>query len=168
MTSGNKELKTDDRLKETEQILDEYDKKFLVNKFGVNDEVENILGFKQELLAVLSRDDCFHYSLLLAQFALALQKEVNRQHAKLAWAKHNLDVVIGKEQSNYGDKYTKYELKKVMVINDNEYAKALNKIILDATMKIEEFNFLSARVNNMSEILKEYGKSKRLENATSN
>lgn len=160
--SGQAESKAvDERLKEAESILNEYDSRFLVNKLIVNPEVDNILEMKQNELRALSREDCFNYAFILAQFAAALQKEHNRQYAKLKWANHNLDIVVGSEYANYGDKFTKYEVKKILIIEDNIYAKTLNKIILDAITKLEEFNFISTRISNMSDILKEYGKGKK-------
>jgi hypothetical protein len=98
---------------------------------------------------------------MLVEFGIAVQLEHNRQNAKQKWATHNLDIIIGKEQANYGDKYTKYEVRKAMIIADNEYAKALHKVIIDTDCNIEELNFLSSRINSLGEILKEYGRNRR-------
>lgn len=149
------------RIAELEKNLDDYDKKFSLHKIVISPEVEKILELKKEELLVLPRELCFTYGYLLASFSIAVQREYNRQSAKQKWAEHNINIVIGQENDNYGDKYTKFEIKKAMVISGNEYAKALNKIMLTALTQVEELNFLSTRINSMADILKEYGKSKR-------
>jgi hypothetical protein len=165
MNNGKSGLTIDEQLKELERVLDEYDKKFLLNKILVNPEVDTILGLKQEEIKILPRELCFTYSFMLCSFGGAVQKEHNRQMAKLKWAEHNLNIIVAKEQENYGNQYTKYEVRKAMIVADNEYAKALNKVILDSTCQIEELNYLSKTITTLGDILKEYGKSKRNDNA---
>jgi hypothetical protein len=160
MNNGGNELTIDDKIKELEKQLDVYDNQFCLNKVVLSPEVETILALKDEELRVLPRETCFSYAFLLAEFSLVVQKEQNRQTAKMKWAEHNLNIIVAKEQNNYGDKYTKYEIRKSMIIADNEYAKVLGDVIIKATCQIEELNFLATTINRMSDILKEYGKSK--------
>ena len=143
------------------KALDDYDAKFFVDKIAVNQEVEEILGWRSEVIRALSKDACFQNSFILAQFSAALQREINRQTVRNKWASHNLNLVVAKEYDNYGDKYVKTDIKIGMVCQGNEYAQALNKIILDSITKIEEFSFLSGRIDSMATTLREYGKSKR-------
>jgi len=152
---------TKEKIDELESTLDAYDKKFLLHKVVVNLEVEKILELRQEHINSLSRDLLFTYSFILIEFGIAIQREHNRQSAKKKWAEHNLNIVIGKEGMQFGDKYTKYEVRRAMVIDGNEYAKALNDVIIQADCNIEEFNFLSSRINTLGETLREYAKSKR-------
>lgn len=149
------------KIDELEKSLTEYGKKFLLDKIYIDSEVEKILELRYEQLRVLPRETLFSYAFILVGFAAALQKEHNRQYAKKKWAEHNLNVIVAKEQGNYGDKYTKYEVRRSMIIGDNEYAKALNEIIVNSDVNIEELNFISSKINMMGEILREFGKTKR-------
>jgi hypothetical protein len=148
-------------LAEAENLLNDYDARFLVNKIQVNIEVDEILGYTSEIIRTLDRIACFEKAFVLAQFSASLQKEINRQSARLKWSQHNLNLVVAKEYNNYGSEFVKYEVKVGMVCHGNDYAKILYRIILDAETKIEEFSFLAGRVGSMSDILKELGKSKR-------
>lgn len=96
-------------------------------------------------------------------YSAFLQKEVNRHSSRLKWANHNLNIIIGKVYNNYGDKWVKFDERKMLIINDNEVAKSLNKIILDSSLRLEELAFISTRVGTMSTILVELQKTKRAE-----
>jgi len=157
--NGNLESK----IAKLEETLNEYDKKFALSKIAVNPEIELILSLTNENIKALPINDCLSYSFLLAQFSLSIQKEVNRQNAKLKWLENELSSIVAKNFNNYGDKYTKFEVKTSLIINDNEYAKAINEYILDSKIKIEELNFISSSANKLSEILKESAKVKKAE-----
>lgn len=149
------------QLIELEKTLDDYDHKFLLHKIHINSEIEKILELREEQLKILPKELCFTYGFLLCEFGLAIQKEQNRNLSKKKWAEHNLNIVIGREGNNYGDKYTKYEIRRAMIIVDNEYAKLLNNVIIQSDLYIEELNFLSTRISMLGEILNNYGRSKR-------
>lgn len=151
----------DSRLKQTEQLLDEYDKAFRLNQVNISPDIDNILNLKEEVISRFSREECYAKAFILAQFSLALQKEINREKAKNKWANHNLIIVLGKEYNNYGSDYVKTDVKIGMLVNGNEYAKSLNRIALESSIRIEEFDYIAARVNTMSNILQDFGRSKR-------
>ena len=90
--------------------------------------------------------------ILLAQYATILQKEINGHLAKLEWAKHNLHIVIGKNSSNYGDKWTKFDERSSKVIVDNIYAISLNKMIIESTLRIKSLEFLAGKIFSISQI----------------
>lgn len=144
-------------------VLDDYAKAIGINALKFCDEVTPILELKSEELRKLDEQTAGIYAFKLAQYSAFLQKEVNRHSSKFKWANHNLNIIVGKVYNNYGDKYTKLDEKKILVINDNEVAQSLNKIILETSLRLEELSFLSTRVNTMSSILVEIQKSKRAE-----
>lgn len=161
--NGQQELTVDSRLKEVEAMLDAFDKSVGLSYIKFNADVESILQLRLEELRSLDETDCGSFSYCLAQYSSFLQKEINRHSAKLKWANHNLDIIVAKVYNNYGDKYMKADTKRSLVINDDSYAKALNKIVLETTLRIEELSFLSSRINVQSEILRELQKTKRAE-----
>jgi hypothetical protein len=126
-----------------------------------NPDVEYILSLSREQLEGLSIEDCGIYEVILSRHAYYLQKTSNRLGNRLRWAKHNLDVIIGKEAANMGDKWTKFEERSLMVKTQNSYAKALDKIILTEGAKVEELQFLSGKVISISKALASLQQAKR-------
>lgn len=161
--SGQNDLTVQQKLVEAEKILDDYSKSIGTTALKFNNEVETILGLKIDELRRFNEEECGLNAYCLAQYATFIQKEVNRHSAKLKWANHNLDIVVAKVSTNYGDKFTKWEVKRSLVVNDNEFAKALNKIVLEATLRVEELSFISSRIDKMSQILIELQKTRRAE-----
>ena len=145
------------------EILDNYGKSIGLNSIKFNNDVEKILELSLEEIRTTSIEDSLTYSYALARYSGFLQKECNRHSSKLKWANHNLSIIVGKLYNNYGDKWTKLEERKIQIINDNDAAQSLNKIILENTLKLEELQFISTRINTMSNILLEYQKTKRSE-----
>lgn len=162
--SGEPELKVDEKIVELDNLLNDYSKSLGTAAIQKDSDIETILEMSHEVIKAMDSEECGIWSFRLARYAAFLQKEINRHTAKNKWAEHNIKVIVGKNHSNYGDKYTKFEFKRDMIIADNAYAQVLNKLLLQTSIRIEELNFLSTRVNTMSNILLDISKSKRYDN----
>lgn len=159
--SGEAELKIDERVKELETILNDYSTALGTVGLKRDSNIEEILSASHDEIKSQDAETVGIWSFRLAQYAGFLQKEVNRQSAKNKWADHNIKAIVAKHHNNYGDKFTKYEYKRDMVIADNAYAQGLNRLYLQTMLRIEELNFLASRVHTMSNILQDISKSKR-------
>jgi hypothetical protein len=159
--NGQAQLKTEEKWKQAEEILNDYSKSLGLSSISLNNESEKALNLTGDEIKKLTPEEISIQSYILAHYATFLQKEINRQSAKLKWANHNIGIVVAKVGSNYGDKWVKYDERKMLVIGDNEYAKILSDIALQATVRVEELSFLSSRISAMSEILDELHKTKK-------
>ena len=159
--SGETESKVDEKIVELETLLNDYSKALGLVAIQKDKDIEIILGMSHEELKVMDSEDAGIWSFRLARYASFLQKECNRHAAKNKWAEHNIKIIIAKNQANYGDKYTKYEVKRDMIIAENSYAQVLNRLLLQSMLRIEELNFISTRIHTMSNILLDISKSKR-------
>jgi len=159
--SGEPESKVDEKIKELDVLLEDYSKSLGLAAIQKDKDIETILEMSHEGLKAMDSEECGIWSFRVARYAGFLQKEINRHSAKNKWAEHNLKIIIAKNQANYGDKYTKYEVRRDMIIAENSYAQVLNKLLLQTMLRIEELNFISTRVNTMSNILLDISKSKR-------
>lgn len=159
--SGEQELKTDEKIKELETLLDDYSKSLGLVAIQKDKDIETILEASHDEIKSMSAEELGVWSFRLARYAAFLQRELNRHTAKNKWAEHNIKIIVAKNHANYGDKFTKYEYKRDMVIADNGYALALNKLLLHSSLRIEELNFISTRINTMSNILQDITKGKR-------
>ena len=144
-----------------ETFLDNYDTKVGISNIKYNNTAKQFLELSYEELNSYDEEECCIAAYGLEQYALFLQKEINRNQAKCNWASENIVKVIGKVGNNYGDKWTKYEMRRAMVIEDNEYANALNTLLMEMSIKVTELAFLSKNVTSMSNTLKSLARSKQ-------
>ena len=162
--SGEPESNVDEKIAELDKLLDDYSTALGTAAIQNDKDIETILEMSHEHLKLMDGEECGIWSFRVARYASFLQKEINRHTAKNKWAEHNLKIIVAKNQANYGDKYTKHEVKRDMIIAENSYAQVLNKMILQTMLRVEELNFLSTRIHTMSTILLDISKSKRYDN----
>lgn len=155
--SGSEESATELRAKKFEEELDS-----LIESIGITfikDDVSiQALNLTYEQLKKISPQECLILNYKLHQYGLYIQSLHNRADNIKNWANHNLNVVVGKEGHNYGDKYTKFEERKAMVTSGNSYAKALNDILLKASSKATELTMLAAKIEKIAFALYELSK----------
>jgi hypothetical protein len=155
-----------DRLKEYEEVLDEYTKGFGLNYVMYNKEVEVILLLTYDQIKNLDSEGCDTYSYLLAQYSLTITKEINRNRARLAWAQKQLDLLVASQSKKYvgADEkasFIKYELLVNRVVLADSSAQVLNKIVLHANGRVLELDNVSAKIDLMSRTLSNLGRSKQ-------
>lgn len=142
------------------EILDDYDKKFnLVGKD--NKEIEQYLTFSREDFSKLSGDECGEIAASLALFSFNLSKEQNRQSARVGWCESNIDLAVIGTLESYKTSYQTYNEKRLLAINGNSYAKALEKLRISAQTRLSEINFLSNKIDLYIKTLLELQQSKR-------
>ena len=149
-----------DRIDTLDSFLDSYTEHVGLNKIGLNVEAQQYLQLDYAELSSYNTEECNIAAYALDRYALYLQKESNRNQAKYNWALENITKIVGKVGNNYGDKWTKYEMRMSMVIQDNEYAGALHTITMEMNAKITELSYISKNVSSISNTLKNLGRSK--------
>lgn len=162
MSGENKSSK--DRLAEFEQILNEYTQGIGINGIQYNAEVNDVLSLTREQLRGMHPEDCGELAFILSQYAVFIQKEQNRQRARVDWAEREISYLIALEQSKYygGDtKYVKYDLLRATIIKGNSAAQALDNIVRHAKARHVELDKVSSNINLMSKALIELQQTKR-------
>lgn len=158
------ELTVNERLKQSEEVLNKYSTSMGLDAIKYNGDAELVLQLSSTDLKALTSEEALCYGYVLSNYGAFLSKELGRQNAILSWANYNLGVVIGKVYSNYGNDYVKYDVRKVLICADNEYAQSLSKIVLQATLRIEHLKGVDFQVSKMADFLKEIAKTKRYSN----
>ena len=162
---SGKSKSAEDRLKDFEKVLNQYTDTLGFSTIRYNTDIDEILELTREQLRGMSTDDCGEASFLLAQYAVFIQKERNRQNVRIDWAERELSNIIVSEASNYFDsdriKYTKYDFVKSTVIAGNGAAKVLENIIKHAKGRSIELDQIASNINVMSKCLIELQQTKR-------
>lgn len=145
-------LTVDEKLEKLNNILDEYELLNGLPRFQsreLSDEINNYLTMSIDQLEKLHPEDCANISVRLAQEAFHLQRSYNREKAQVISMETALDRRVAQYRTNYSQ-FIKYPLLVASVINEDEYAKKLQEVIIKATQRMDRLNFLSDRINNIS------------------
>ena len=157
MTGKNEFTKhTMDKMKKALEVLDDYEKEIGLPKHespGTEEELNNYFTWDRSMIEQLSAEALSACSYRLAQFSFYVQRESNRETARMKWAKHELDDAVVGQLDDY-DKFMKFEMKVVAVCRDNSYANALRKIMNKAEQRVDRLTYLSSGIKNLSDNMK--------------
>jgi DNA repair ATPase RecN len=149
-----------DRLVAFENELNHYSATLGLNFIRHNTDVNRAFELSEADIKALDAIGCGELSLMLSNYALYIQKEVNRVIAKRNWAKANIDMLMAQHSKDFSQ-YMKYEEKINSLCNTNSAALELNKIYVGLTAKFDELNKMAERLDSMAYRLDELQKSKR-------
>lgn len=154
------ELNTaDSQLKKLEEVLDSYDHEHNI-KVGKNDKNEEYLSYNLENFEKLNGDQCAEIASSLSLLSLSLQKEFNRQKAKVNWCKARINLHISGRLENYKAPFQNFEERKLLAINGDEYTKKLFQLQTSAESRMNELDGLSYKVDLYVETLLQQSKKK--------
>ena len=160
--SGEKQSKGyRERLSEFEKVLDEFIGNNGVGKVGYNPEIEIALNFTRSQIEQLNAEACGEYAILAANYSLYVQKQQNRNRVRKAWAERHLDHIVAQRYANYKQEYDKYEVVKDRISAADSDAQVLTQIILHSEARDQELDFLSRKIELLSNALSELQRTKR-------
>jgi hypothetical protein len=159
-TIGKEESLIQSRLLEYESKLETVTRQLYPSEIDIDPGVERLLKLTYEELTKMHPDDCSIGGFKLKQYSVYIQQKENRYRNIKNWLKSNLDTVIGKYASNYGNNFTKYEEKKAAIIADNSYAKELNKLYIEYSGYEGELNMVANRISDLAKTLSEIRNNK--------
>lgn len=159
---------TKQQMQTVEAALDAYENSCGLPEFTnpIEDkESAEYFNMPRNVIEKLTSEDCSQIAYRLAQLSFHLQRCLNREEARMAWAKANLDKIIAKESGQF-DKFTKHDMKVELIKQTNSYAESLGKILNYAEQRVKRLAFLAASVKNLSDVMlanhrsKSYGSSR--------
>lgn len=146
-----------DRLKEFEQVLDQYETSIGLKSIKYNAEVNACMSLTRAEVNAMTVQECTVYNLILTQYSAYLQMEYNRNKTRNEWATRELDLIVAQDASKYGygdeKNFVKYELVKSKIILANAGAKALYGIIKHAAARAQELEQMSTKVSMIARAL---------------
>jgi len=148
------------KLNEFDSNLEKYSTTIGLGGFVQNPEAQAIMAYGFSELKGLSAEECTESAFILSQYSFFIQKELNRHKARLDWAEHNLDALVAKEGA-MSDQMVNNQVRRQIVVLNNEYAKELDKIATEERAKVNELSFLANGISFMANKLDELGKTKR-------
>jgi hypothetical protein len=137
------------KLNKIDELLEKYDKKNIVPNFEQEgNEINEYLNISRQTLSKIHANDLAEINYRLAQYSLYLQRLWNEHIAIKSWAESTLKIVILPELEKLD--IWAYEHKRSQAIQNNDYAKKLNKLIMLASIESDKLYLLSDRVKHIS------------------
>lgn len=127
---------------------------------NIIDDIELLLNVRPDDLRRKSPDDLQYISLLLVQYSLYIQTELNRQLAVRDWCKDKINAKVASISKRY-DNYTKYEIIYYTAINEDEEAYYLNEMYNIASSRIYSLTGIVNKVEHLSKIIESISYTKR-------
>jgi len=150
-----------DNLKDYEKILDEYMAQIGVSHIQYNNDANEAMMLTREELRGMSPEDCGETAFILQQYAAFLQLEYNRQDVRVKWATIKINEIIAHQGDQYGDKYTKWELRRAMVLAGDTAAQMLGQILIHAEGRAAQLKDVSSKINTMGKHIGDLQMTKR-------
>ena len=166
MSGPDKLLKSKDRLKEFESILDNF-----LSTVGLNrtmfqlDSPSTYTHPSEDELRQLTEGECSIWAFKLVQYAAYIQQELNRNSSRKKWAEGELGLILANHWKDFSsdgdDKWLKYDVVRSKIVNGNSAAQALYEIIKHAECRVTELTGVSDRLCELATILRNFAFSKR-------
>jgi uncharacterized protein YlzI (FlbEa/FlbD family) len=139
-----------------EQSIDEY----LESSHIVFSKYKEEYAFYSDMelsdLANKSRSELLDIAYMLQGYASYIQDETNRNLVVLNWCNSVLDELLVKfEKTAAFDKYTKFDMKKVIMISDNSFAQTIEELRKTASTRVTLLEGKVFQVKKMSDIILE-------------
>lgn len=168
MSNGQVESRPDksayveDRLRElTEKIEKQYEL-FNISKISIDQSCRAYLTMSEDSIQRLSPEELAMAEIKLSSYAFSIQKHINTANAIKNWADRSIVSIIAKTYKNF-DPMTKYEVRRELVVQDNEYASRLNVICGEQQVTLDEFAYLAQAVQHVSDAFGKLARIRRKE-----
>jgi len=162
MGNPNSTMNTKEQVNEWDKVLDEYEQGIGISKYVSNslpeDELNVYFQMSRDQIEKLTPDDCGQIAYRLGQFALHIQRSINRELARMNWAEETIKEVIADEVNEY--KGYGYIEKSIQAIKHNERALSLNKIKKYAKQRSDRLQYIANSIKNLSDIMLSISRTK--------
>jgi len=152
-------------LEKLDIVLNEYDNQHGI-KVKLDNKVEQYLNYSIEDFNRLTPDQCGEISAVLAIYSIFIQKEQNRQSARVRWCESVIDNTIAQYISQYKTQFQTFEERKLLAINGNSFTKKLNDLRIKASTRLSEIYGISSKIDLYIRTLLDLQQSKRRNHAS--
>lgn len=152
----------DTRLEEVNNILDKYVKSVGIDIQASSDNISIYFNLSSDQIKSMTAEECDEAAVLLSQKSAQIQVEINRHTRIKNWANENINAFIANQIINSTDKFTKYEMKRISVIQQNEYTNKLYGILRTSQAYLDALEYLPINLKYHSDLFSSLARSKRI------
>lgn len=152
------------QLEKLDKILREYDEKIGFKNDDVpQNDLQEILSLDISIIQSLSAEDCWEKSVTLAQYAIYIQRQTNKEKARLKWCNASIMRLCAKEWDNY-NKYLPIDVRIETIALNNEAVEKISRIRNHADVKLANLENVAALIKYYSDVMIEGSRTKRKQN----
>lgn len=159
--SSERPRTAEERQSNLDAVLAHYEKNLGLRDNVPPHEADEFMHMDRAALKQLSAEDCNEGYYILQRYAMYLQREVNKEQSHLTWADSTLNLAIVEECGQYkGSNYTPYEERRLLAIRGNEFARKLERLRMNAQLRIDRLSYIAADVHKIANALLEIKQTK--------
>lgn len=146
--SGETEFST-----QLDRVLDEYNK----IQISIPDNIETYLNLTRDQIESFSSSQALSASAIILQYAIHLQKQENRERARVSWCESHINSLCGIHWNKF-DQYMPKDIKIAKIAEEYESVSKLIEIHRHSTARMNEIAGLTNIVRYYGNIFLEIGK----------
>lgn len=155
------------RKNEIEEILRAFSTRVSLRDMVVNNDVSVYLNKTKEEMEKMSQVECAEVATLLNEAATFTQLQLNNEQGRCRWAEETITRLIASRISQYGDKYTPFDYRRAMAIQDNEATVSLEKIRINSQLCVDSMAYVPTQMRHVATSYAELSNAKRYKRETS-
>ncbi len=135
------------------QALNDYENKIALPPHippGEEDELQGYFILDRRSIETMSSSQAAATAVRLSSYAFYLQREINREEARVTWCDEQLTDAVAQPIKQY-DQYTKHEVKISLIAKENTYVANVLKLKRYAGQRVKRLSFLATSTKHLSE-----------------
>lgn len=157
----NEKTYVDNKLLAAIANIDQVSKKFFLNNIATDPEVATAMNMTSDILDKMNSEELRKLGYHLSILGFNIQRTVNRSHAIKNWANRLIETLIGNKYHEY-DVMIKYEVKRAMIVRNDEYGVALQEIFDKHCMVCDDMDYLSSNIKLISDMIDRIARNKEI------
>jgi len=157
--SGENILKASEKLSEHLNLINAYIDLSNTKFSSFREEYLLVANLSSDELKKLTQQETFDTAYLLYGYATYIQDEINKNKIALSWCNDQLEKLVVAHNDEFGQ-YTKHEVKRQIIIKDNNYAASVDRMREVAESRLQALDGKVYELKRKADILLE--KAKRI------
>ena len=155
--SGENTLKASEKLAEHLASINSYIDLSNTKFSSFREEFLLAANLSSDDLKKLTQQEAFDTSYLLYAYSTYIQDEINKNKIALNWCNDQLEKLVVAHNDEFGQ-YTKHEVKRQIIIRDNNYAASVDKMREVAEARLQALDGKVYELKRKADILLEKAK----------
>ena len=155
--SGENTLKASEKLSEHLNLINAYIDLGNTKFSSFREEYLLVANLSSDELKKLTQQETFDTAYLLYGYATYIQDEINKNKIALNWCNDQLEKLVVAHNDDFGQ-YTKHEVKRQIIIKDNNYAASVDRMREVAESRLQALDGKVYELKRKADILLEKAK----------
>jgi len=153
-------MQVSEQLEKLDEILAEYEVLRGLQPWK-NTDITRYVEMTSDELRGLSREELALGICALAQFSLALQRELNKEKTRYDWAQGRIDVIYWRDCEKYRKDFQTKEERKGQIIVQNDVLTKLHQITCEAQNRMNRLNEIPEKIDALRKALENLSFAKK-------